>query len=756
MKKDKEIPVQINPARLVQRGIIGNKISPDTKDAGPRTSKRGTLRSQRGSWGLTDSLTPEEEYQKHHEAAVAEALAEKEASKGLLPPARTRSSRKILFTSIPGDDFIHKFNRKEALELVNKKSQFHECIAKIFDDDERDDEYVASPDPSLKRQVTKEILVSNTNLHNIDLSDIEIIKLLNPEVSVEAHPKFVYAAQKQQKKQKRRRITKEIRSQFDNDEELDKHHPPTSFHESQKRETRNKWDQAGRKEMNSLLDRNTFTLMSRKEALKNTPDLEILPSHPVYTVKKSGIYKVRRVCGARNQETTHKEVYSPTARLDTFKMLCAMSVQKNWQSALADFSNAYLHAEMPKGKHIAITFGDGMLKLVEDYGLANSGKLWGDLLAKTLKDIGIDRCSLDPCCFYSKDFHGAELYMCIFVDDIAAFTTDLKCWNKLLASLRGQGFLLTDEGLTNFLGANITKSPDGSEISLSQEAYVESMAVRFTNELEGVKQSGTPLPPKTRINLTQCSKEPADIERSKTYKFREMVGCLVWLAGYTRPDLLYPTQQLAQVMSFPTQNHYNLLKRVVAYTIFTKGRKLTYRSSEGGAQLQAYVDANYNVDDTGRSIAGWHLTMSGASITSSSKIIKTVATSSTHAEIHALFHCSKDVLWARRLLEEIGIPEGIPTPIYEDNTACLKFAETLQVSNRTKHLEIKYFHIKQIMNWGEIILIYIPTKDQVADALTKPLDYQSHSKFTDQASGKLPLPGKQFNAKDMVLLLRYC
>lgn len=93
---------------------------------------------------------------------------------------------------------------------------------------------------------------------------------------------------------------------------------------------------------------------------------------------------------------------------------------------------------------------------------------------------------------------------------------------------------------------------------------------------------------------------------------------------------------------------------------------------------------------------------SGASITASSKVIKTIATSSTHAEIHALFHSAKDMMSTRRLLEELGFPQTKPTAIYEDNSACVMFAESLKVKQRTKHVEIKYLCIKQLVAWGKI------------------------------------------------------
>jgi hypothetical protein len=781
-KTREDFPVKMQPARPVQRGIQGRNIQGALDKHKSCNASGIPLRSQKGTWGMTEDPTPEESAKTLHDETVAEALAEREAGTGLLPPARTRSSRKVYYTEYedtPGETYKTNFETDAVAKMAYSVSKRHQCITKIFDDDERGDEYVASAGPKLENEIAAEMISAKEAIHRINLEDLEVLQRVHPSISEDINPAFVYAAGK--KNGKRKRITKAVRNQYESDAELDKFYPPTSSKEASKRETRAKWKEAERREMHSLLKQNTFTLMTLQEAKDRHHDLEVLPSHPVYCVKKNGLYKHRQVCGARKQETVHNEVYNPTVRLDTFKMLCAASVQKGWHTALADFSNAYLHAEMPANKNIAITFRDrGILQSITEeipkrfknchgeinsdivgvlnkslYGLANAGKLWGDLLTKTLKGMGLKRCTLDPCCYYSKNYHGAELYICVFVDDIAAFTTDTKAWQRFLQSIRKQGFSLTNGELTCFLGADVNTTSDGEEITLSQEAYVESMAIRFAKELKGVKAKMTPLPTKTVINLRQCPTDPVAKAKSKDYKFREMVGCLIWLAGYTRPDLLYPTQQLAQVMSNPTETHYELLKRVVAYAIITKDRCLTYKNDGKGVQIQAYVDANYNTDDTGRSNAGWIVTMSGASIMSSSKTIKTVATSSTHAEIHALFHCTKDVLWVRRLLEELGIPQGKPTPIYEDNTACLKFAETLQVSNRTKHLEIKYFHIKQIMNWGQITLIYIPTKDQIADALTKPLPYDEHTKFTDQGSGKTKLPGRHFNNKDMVLFLRH-
>ena len=126
---------------------------------------------------------------------------------------------------------------------------------------------------------------------------------------------------------------------------------------------------------------------------------------------------------------------------------------------------------------------------------------------------------------------------------------------------------------------------------------------------------------------------------------------------------------------------------------------------------------------------------SGSAVTSATKIIKAVATSSTHAEIHALFHAVKDLMYLRRLSEELGFAQNTPSIIYEDNAACIKFAESLRVKPRTKHVEIKYLYIKQLVSWGQVVMVKVGTDNQLADYLTKVLDKTKHSRFSSAALG---------------------
>ena len=81
--------------------------------------------------------------------------------------------------------------------------------------------------------------------------------------------------------------------------------------------------------------------------------------------------------------------------------------------------------------------------------------------------------------------------------------------------------------------------------------------------------------------------------------------------------------------------------------------------------------------------------MEGAPIFWSSKLQPTMSLSSTEAEYRVLTDASKDVIYLRNLLQEIGIDMTSPTPIYTDNQSSIKLVDNLVMHNHTKHIGIQ-------------------------------------------------------------------
>ena len=97
-----------------------------------------------------------------------------------------------------------------------------------------------------------------------------------------------------------------------------------------------------------------------------------------------------------------------------------------------------------------------------------------------------------------------------------------------------------------------------------------------------------------------------------------------------------------------------------------------------------------------------------------------VTLSSTEAEYVALFHCSTEVVFLRRLLEELGFRQ-VPTIVYQDNQSTIHWASGRDNFHKTKHMDIKYHYVRDLVSNSSINVVYLPTAQMVADVLTKPV-----------------------------------
>ncbi|CAN0102501.1 unnamed protein product, partial [Heterosigma akashiwo] len=98
-----------------------------------------------------------------------------------------------------------------------------------------------------------------------------------------------------------------------------------------------------------------------------------------------------------------------------------------------------------------------------------------------------------------------------------------------------------------------------------------------------------------------------------------------------------------------------------------------------------------------------------------------VTTSTVEAEYLALRAGLKDIMWLRHLLVDLSCPQVEPTPVIEDNSACIEWARDMVVSRKTRHFHVSYHLAKEQVELGTIQMHYAKTSDQLADIFTKAL-----------------------------------
>jgi hypothetical protein len=92
---------------------------------------------------------------------------------------------------------------------------------------------------------------------------------------------------------------------------------------------------------------------------------------------------------------------------------------------------------------------------------------------------------------------------------------------------------------------------------------------------------------------------------------------------------------------------------------------------------------------------------------------------------------SNNIFYLRNFLIEQGYRMG-PAKLYQDNQSTLAILKTGQMSKRSRHINIRYFYLKDRVDQGELELEYIPTDEMLADLLTKPLQGEKFRMLRDR------------------------
>jgi hypothetical protein len=204
--------------------------------------------------------------------------------------------------------------------------------------------------------------------------------------------------------------------------------------------------------------------------------------------------------------------------------------------------------------------------------------------------------------------------------------------------------------------------------------------------------------------------------------YRSLVGCLLYLAIGTRPDISYSVQQLSQFLDCYSFDHWKAAIRLVRYLKGTRDLKL-HLGGNIPIRLHAFSDSDWaNCLDTRRSVGGYICSLGSGTVSWTARKQKVVATSSCEAEYIAAFETAKECIWIRTLLNGIGYTQTSPTIISCDNSATKTLSEDPLLHSRVKHVDIKYHFLRDHVQSNDLQLAYVNTRENIADMFTKALD----------------------------------
>ena len=523
--------------------------------------------------------------------------------------------------------------------------------------------------------------------------------------------------------------------------------PPT-FAAAMKRPDAEKWREAAETEMNNHFENGTW------EYVERPPDAKVIGSRWVFVVKRHSDgsverYKGRVVAQGYSQrpgfEYAEDATFSPTYRPASLRLILALAAQKELHLRSVDISAAFLlgteltediYMRQPPGfHHGAPNMVCHLRKPL--YGLKQSARNWNQKLHQVLtQEMGFKRLESDRAVYIYANGDN-RIIVPVFIDDITLAGTSDEENGKMVAELQ-KHFKLRDLGATKYLlGIAITRDWDKGTVSLSQRQYILNILERFG--MSDCKPVGTPIDPGTPLTKDMSPKTEDEHAEMANVPYLQAVGSLMYLATTTRPDISYTVGVLSRFNSNPGPRHWLAVKHLMRYLKGTLEYKLVYSHDVNDKELfTTYTDADHGGNkDNGKSTGGYVTLVCGAAVGWRSTLQAFVTLSTTESEFVAGVEAGKEIKWTRAILEEFGYPVSGASTLLIDNQSALSVSKNPEHHGRMKHLDIRYFWLRDEVEAGNIAPVYIPTSDQVADIFTKALPRAQVEKFRDLLGLKL-------------------
>ncbi|CAI7816940.1 unnamed protein product [Closterium sp. NIES-53] len=317
------------------------------------------------------------------------------------------------------------------------------------------------------------------------------------------------------------------------------------------------------------------------------------------------------------------------------------------------------------------------------------------------------------------DDKGSYALLVAYVDDILYVSSSTSLGDRIEADLKKSLDLTISTKVTQFLGLNVSRT--SSAIHLTASKYAESLAKPFNISTDFV---ATPY----RSTLTRHVPNLKNLTAAGLQLYQQQLGCLLFAAVTCRPDLAYIASHLAQFLRCPKEEHSLDLQRALRYLVSTPTLGLIFNAGKPTDKmyLSGYVDADHAADTSDRqSRTGYifRLEPIGPISWNSSKQ-ELLSLSSAEAEFIAASAATREGLYLQELLDEAKFVTPNQFTLQCDNQSAITIANKPGFVNRTKHISLRYFFVKDAIDKGRMRLVYCPTIDMAADSLTKKLTRQ--------------------------------
>ncbi|KAG8498213.1 hypothetical protein CXB51_006868 [Gossypium anomalum] len=367
------------------------------------------------------------------------------------------------------------------------------------------------------------------------------------------------------------------------------------------------------------------------------------------------------------------DVFSPVVKHNSIRALLGIVAMHDLELEQLDVKTVFLHGELEEDIYMQQPEGFTVLEK-EDYvcllkkslyGLKQSPRQWYKRFDSFMTSHDFKRSSFDSCVYFKKNSDGSFVYLLLYVDDM------------------------------------LIAAKDKGEIRKS------------------AKPVSTPLAAHFRLSSALSLQSDDEIEYMSHVQYSSAAGSFMYAMVCSRSDLSYAVSAVSRYMANPGKEHWKAVQWILRYLRGTTDVCLQFGRTEDG--VIGYVDVDFARDlDRRRSLTGYVFTIGGCTISWKATLQTTVALSTTEAEYMAITEAYKEVIWLKGLFSELNEDLQIST-IFCDSQSAIFLIKDQIFHERTKHINVWYHFVRDIIARGDIVVNKISTHENPADMMTKSL-----------------------------------
>jgi hypothetical protein len=480
-----------------------------------------------------------------------------------------------------------------------------------------------------------------------------------------------------------------------------------------------------------------YAMTEEYQSIMKNEGWEIVPSlKNKYAVSSRWLFKIKHVVDgsiekykerfvargfSQKEGIDYEETFAHVARSTSIRTIIALAAKMKWKMHQMDVMTPFLNGvieedvyiEKPQGFEVEYRKSHVCKLKKALYELKQAPRAWYGHIDNFLTSLGFTKSKEDSN-LYFKIMNDEPVILLLYVDHLFLTREEnliTECKKRLASEFEMKYLSL----MHYFLGLEVWQSPE--RIFLNQGKYTVEILKRF--DMLECKPMNTPMEAKMKM-LVDTSSNLIDATL-----YRHIIGSLMYLTN-TRPNICFSVNTLSQFLVEPRRVHLVAAKHVMRYLKGIIDCGLSY-DGDHDFTLSGYTDADWAGSVYNRKItSGWCFSLGSAMI--SWQIRKQSSISLSTVEVEYIVACSTscEAIWLRNLLTGLFDLEMRETLILCDNQSYIKMKENHVFHDRSKHIEICYHYICDMVQRGALKLQYISTDEQVVDVLTKPL---SHIKF---------------------------